>query len=59
MQGLLYLIAHEVNGKQVEQINVEQVEDRLIELGFASQLSQTRGNAIRHLLSHLRSLIAG
>jgi len=59
MQGLLYLIAHQVNGKQVEQINVEQVEDRLIELGFASQLSQTRGNAIRHLLSHLRSLIAG
>lgn len=59
MQGLLYLVAHEVNGKQVEQLDVDQIEGRLIELGLESQLSQTRGNAVGHLLSHLRLLIAG
>ena len=59
MQGLLYLITREVSGKQVEQIDVDQIEGRLIELGFESQLSQTRGNALRQLLAHLRSLIAG
>lgn len=57
MQGLLYLIADQVNGKQISEIQPDLIEQRLVDLGFEAQLSQTRSNAVRHLLTHLRSLI--
>lgn len=58
MQGLLYLIAQAVNGRHPGDINLDQIQQRLVDLGFEAQLSHTRGNAIQHLLTHLRAIIA-
>lgn len=58
MQGLLYLIAQAVNGKHPGEINLDQIQQQLVDLGFEAQLSHTRGNAVQHLLSHLRVVIA-
>lgn len=58
LQGLLYLIAQAVNGRHPGDINLDQIQQQLVDLGFEAQLSHTRGNAIQHLLTHLRAIIA-
>ncbi|HSG02793.1 MAG TPA: SufS family cysteine desulfurase [Marinobacterium sp.] len=58
MRGLLYLICAEVNSKRPDEINLLRLEDKLVKMGFEAQLSQTRGNAVRQILAHLRGLVA-
>lgn len=57
MKGLLYLIADRVNGRKPSEIEPARIKQELIDLGFASQLTQTRGNALMTLFNHLERLL--
>lgn len=58
MKALLFLIEKRVDGHRSDQVIPTVIRQELIDLGFESQLSQTRGNAILILLGHLESLIS-
>jgi len=57
MKALLYVIASRVTGRTPDQILTDEIRKTLVELGFESHLTQTRGNAIALILEHLDSLV--